>query len=255
MYTKTIFNLIFIILIFNACQVENSQKVANNKTTKDSIADTENIVDRPNVKGIDVSHFQGDLNWQELDSIGLVFAICKATEGITYQDPDLTKNWKGIHSTKLSGGAYHFFMSNDDPNKQVSNFTTALGSIKETDLAPILDLEAGGLVGIIDTVKYQQNVLIWLKAIEEYYGKTPIVYTNPNFANMYLNFEAIGEYPLWIAQYGVDEPQLPKAWRNKAWVFWQNKQTGTLHGAHGEALDHDEFNGNLEAFNTFLGLK
>ncbi|MDN3204816.1 glycoside hydrolase family 25 protein [Algoriphagus sediminis] len=190
--------------------------------------------------GIDVSHFQGDIDWNEIKEAGILFAYDKATQGETYVDPDYKENHIGAKNAGLVHGSYHFFMSNDDPIKQAKLFL-ANALYEKGDLPPVLDLESGGIKGEITREEFEKNVLAWLEYVEAELGVKPIVYTNHSFGDQYLSDGKLAEYHLWVAEYGVDKPKVPKVWEEQGWLIWQRTERGTVEGAIGQ-VDHDLYN-------------
>lgn len=193
------------------------------------------------VHGIDVSHYQGTVDWAQVAGAGMAFAFAKATQGATYVDPLFAQNWQGARAAGLLCGAYHFFQPGDDPAAQAAHFLSVLGAPPAVtgSLPPVLDVESLGSQTAAEVV---QGVATWLVAVEAGTGCTPIVYTSPNFWAQ-LGTTAFGGYPLWVAQYGVSTPRLPAGWT--AWTFWQSSQSGQVAGVAG-AVDLDVFQGSRE---------
>ena len=194
--------------------------------------------------GIDVSHYQGDVQWEEVKGAGYGFAYAKCTEGTTYTDPRFKENWEGIGAAGLLRGAYHFYDSTSEGTAQAEHFLQVMGAITTNDMAPMLDLEVFKASSVSE---YQGEVLNFLKTVEQATGRKPIIYTAPSFGDRYLNVPAFGEYPLWIAEYGVEAPRVPEAWKSegKSWNIWQNNSKASVPGINGN-VDHDIFKGNLE---------
>lgn len=192
-----------------------------------------------NVQGIDVSHYQGSVNWAAVKNAGIGFAFAKATDGNTYADPQFQTNWADMKAAGLLRGAYHFYESNDDPVSQANNFIKAVGSLAVGDLPPVIDIEA--YKGDFGGVPLAANVQTWLNIVEQALGRTPMIYTGPSFWNQYMN-SSFSRYALWVAQYGVAQPKLPNGW-NK-WTFWQNSESGTVAGVSG-SVDTDIFAGSM----------
>ena len=172
---------------------------------------------------------------------GIVFAIAKATGGITYQDPKFSQNWAGLKKAGLIRGAYHFLYAKDDAQKQAANFIKTVRRRGPKDLPPFLDVE------ITDKATKEaivQNVLGWAKTVEKALGKQPIINTDVNFGNGYLLDPRLAHFKLWIADYNPGkEPQVPKEWQGTGWILWQYSQTGKIQGIEGN-VDLDYFNGN-----------
>lgn len=199
------------------------------------------------VHGIDVSHHQGLVSWEDVaESKKIVFAIAKATGGETYTDPQFAFNWHGIRATGLVRGAYHFFYAVDDPQKQLDNYLSAVGSFKATDLPPLLDVE---ITDNVTTEVLVEGVLQWLQLAEQATKRTPILYSDLSFAQQYFQDPRFSKYPLWTADYGPSVSNLPKPWQH--WSIWQYSQNGTVDGVQGE-VDLNKFYGNLTDFRHFI---
>ena len=187
--------------------------------------------------GIDVSHFQGRVDWAAVKSAGCAFAFAKATEGAGVTDPFFAANWAGMKAAGLMRGAYHFYRAQQDAQQQAAHFLSN-AQFEAGDLPPVLDIELNdgvtgeALVGGVQT---------WLDAVEPVAGATPIIYTNTPFWDAHFN-DQFSQYPLWIAHYGPAPEPLPVGWT--VWTFWQYSQSLTIAGVNG-AADHDYFNGPL----------
>lgn len=190
------------------------------------------------VQGIDVSHFQGTVDWRQVAQAGMSFAFAKATEGITYVDPQFATNWPGIQAAGLLRGAYHFFEANDDPEAQAQNFLSTV-QLSPGDLPPVLDIET--TAGVSDQ-QIWSGVSAWLQIVEQATGRQPIIYTAPGFWSSHEPDLTLTRYPLWLADY-ASQPVLPNGWTS--WLFWQHSQSGVVAGVTG-AVDLDLFSGTLQ---------
>jgi lysozyme len=189
------------------------------------------------VKGADVSHYQGTLNWGTIKSGGIDFAFAKATEGTSFVDPDFSANWTGMKSAGVIRGAYHFYDAGVDPTQQAMHFLSelqAVGGIQAGDLPPVIDFE------VSDT---NANVCTMASALQAGTGLKPIIYTSSNYAG---SFTTDCSATLWVANWGVSCPSLPSAWTG--WMFWQTADTEPNSGG-----DADEFNGSLAQLQSFTG--
>ncbi len=201
--------------------------------------------------GIDISADQeNEILSIHKNTDSLSFIICKATGGITIQDPDFKLNWKQIHDKGFIAGAYHFYYSHDSPQAQVNNYLNEVGEFAATDLPPIVDFEGYG----IDTDQSLQEVQNSLKKVLELIqirtGRTPIIYTNVSIGNKYLTDAEFAKYPLWIADYnGRSKPEMPGAWKDTEWVLWQQTSKYIING---DTNDLDLFNGDLQQFKDFI---
>ena len=242
--------LLLSILFMFSCQSADSNikesvpanKVVTEKTVKPK---------QTHIKGVDVSHYQGKIDWTKLIDEQCYFAYAQATDGITFFDPMFSVNWTAMKANGIYRGAYHFFQPEDDPIKQADSFIKAVKTLEINDLPPMLDLEI--MENGISKEDYQQNVLKWLTYVEEKLGKKPFVYTNPSFANNHLNDKIFSNYILWIAEYGVDAPKVPNAWVDKGWAIWQFNSKGKLNGINGH-VDMDTFKGDLADFKAMMSL-
>ena len=200
------------------------------------------------LQGIDISHFQGDINWQIFTKNHFDFVFVKATGGETFVDPKFSSNWHALRTTHLARGAYHFFYASDDPKKQAEHFLATIGKLKPTDLPPVLDVE---ITDHSDAQTILNGVLTWLETIEDETGRLPIIYSGISFAKQYLNDEKLSKYPLWIADYNKTLPPLPEPWQKQGWKFWQYTETGHALGINGN-VDHSYFNGSKDDLSSFI---
>ena len=188
------------------------------------------------VHGLDVSHYQSHINWQQVADQDIHFAFVKASEGANFNDTLFCDNWDGIKEAGMRRGAYHFFRPTVAVDQQIQNFSNRV-DLEMGDLPPVLDVEVLDGVSKVDLIA---GVTTWLYTIEIKYGIRPIIYTNVKFYNKYLagHFD---EYPKWIARYNTKEPILACG---KNWDFWQYGDTGKVQGVNGN-VDFNVFNGSL----------
>lgn len=194
------------------------------------------------VHGIDVSHYQGGINWkllstcQEGGEFPIRFAFMKATEGGDHQDDNFLYNLTEARKYGFVCGAYHYFIPGSDARKQ-ADFFIETASLTRGDLPPVLDVETTGKKS---PQELKDGVRIWLDRVEKHYGVKPILYTSYKFKMRYLNDSIFNTYPYWIAHYYVDSVRYEGAWK-----FWQHTDVGTVPGIE-EEVDLDVFNGTLE---------
>jgi len=189
--------------------------------------------------GIDVSHFQGQVDWQAVRGAGCTFAFAKATEGTGVTDPFFAANWAGMKAAGLLRGAYHFYHAEEPAADQAAHFLSTV-QFEPGDLPPVLDIEVNdGVVG----EPLVGGVQTWLDAVASAAGVAPIIYTNTPFWNEHFNDQFVA-YPLWVAHYtSAPAPSpLPVGW--SVWTFWQYSESLYINGVNG-AADHDYFNGPL----------
>ena len=194
-----------------------------------------------NIHGVDISHYQGNIDWEKLVQNKLVdfplhFIFLKATEGGDHGDDTFAENFRKAREHGFVRGAYHFFIPQTDPIKQADFFIRTV-KLKEGDLPPVLDVEMRGKKS---PEELQAAVKVWLRRIESHYGVKPILYTSYKFKKRYLNDSAFNSYPYWIAHYYVDSVRYQGSWH-----FWQHTDVGTVPGIEKE-VDLNVFNGTLE---------
>lgn len=256
--------LLLVLLVFN-CQSNTSKKETNIKETNAEKTET-NITIKDTVTiqktrsqgvkyiyGIDISHYQGDevdFMTRNKNKDSIQFIICKATQGITYTDPDFKNNWNIISENGFIKGAYHFYMSRDNPEDQANHFLNAIKNLKRTNLPPIVDFEGGGIDTSQTVSDIQKNLLQFLNIIETSTNRKPMIYTNDDTGNTYLTLSEFSNYPLWIANYTTSNtPELPIIWKDNNWDFWQKSDTYNINST---TNDFDVFNGDLRDLQIFI---
>jgi len=204
---------------------------------------TTNTTSPKEITGVDVSKYQGQIDFNQLKAAGITYVFVKASEGNTYQDPTFAGNFAQAKQAGLIVSAYHFYETNDAPNSQLENFTQ-LVKLSSGDLPPVVDIEK---LHMQDDMMLMGNLQLYLNGLEKHYGVKPIIYTGLNFANQHVT--EFAQYPLWIAEYGRTQPTLPTGW--SSWTFWQWSQSHTLKGIEGQ-VDADRFNGDAVNFAKLL---
>jgi len=199
------------------------------------------------IHGIDVSRYQSIIAWEEVKAmrvrnVQIGFAFIKATEGVGDTDPQFRRNWKKARSNEVTRGAYHFFIASKDGKVQAQNFIKRV-DLQTGDLPPVLDVEQRNGVSI---AQLKREVKKWLETVQNYYGVTPIIYTNVDFYDQYLGSE-FDKYPLWAAHYY--EQEQPRIKRD--WLFWQHNDQGNVNGITSK-VDFNVFIGDSLAFRNIL---
>ena len=196
------------------------------------------------LSGIDVSKWQGTVEWKSVQEAGIAFAFARATYGTSEVDSCFDANWQAMKDAGIIRGAYHFFLAADDPTQQAEFFIRTVGSLDPGDLPPVVDVESSSGV----SSNLAASVQTWLSVVEQGLGRRPIIYTAPSYWNANLT-SGFGDYPLWVAEYGVSSPKAVNGWTN--WTFWQYSSTGTDGGVNG-SVDLDYFNGTSQALAAFV---
>ena len=198
------------------------------------------LAERYEVHGVDVSHYQGTIDWDVL-SQDLDFAFIKATEGSTHVDDRFQDNWQAAEQTHLYLGAYHFFSFDSEGHKQAASYIDTVGSL-DGKLAPVVDVEYYGNKrsdppGRTEVI---ENLRAMLDTLEQHYEIKPIIYTTYTVYNDYIKGE-FEDYPLWVRS--VYCP--PSVLFGNKWSFWQYMDTAMLDGYAGDQkyIDVNVFRG------------
>lgn len=175
------------------------------------------------IQGIDVSHYQGNINWRKVAGSGEVsYVYVKATEGEKLVDATLRQNLIGARQAGLYVGVYHFFRPNVNVQSQFLNFTRNVHP-NDMDLIPIVDIEHRGRESL---ASFRSKLKQFLDKVEHYYGVRPILYTSRDFYNKYLS-GPFTNYKYMIARY---HPEVPELCDDAAFVMWQYSATSRLPG-------------------------
>jgi len=198
------------------------------------------------VHGIDISHYQGKIDWKMLTQtrqgqFPIHFVFMKSTEGGDFSDKNFVTNFDSAKAYGFIRGAYHFYNPKTDPIKQADFFINSV-KLEAGDLPPVLDIEKKSR----DMKILQKDLKVWLRKVENHYGVKPIIYASYKFKTRYLNDSVFNSYPYWIAHYYVDSVKYEGDWK-----FWQHTDVGTLPGIS-EQVDLNIFNGSLSDLDSLL---
>lgn len=194
------------------------------------------------VLGVDVSRYQGRVDYPKLKAAGYSYCFIKATQGTSYVDPRYASDLAQARAAGLAPGSYHFFVTGDAGAEQFQNFSAQV-RLAPGDLPPVIDIEQ--LSGVGPELVVELRALLDL--LESHYQVTPILYSGLQFANAHLaGFE---RYPLWVAEYEVPEPRVPRHFAQ--WTFWQYSAHGRVDGIDDE-VDLDRFFGTPEQFRALV---
>ena len=201
------------------------------------------------VRGVDVSAYQGDIDWGVLSQQNIQFAFIKATEGSSFADEKFDANYAGAHRTGLRVGAYHFFSFDSPGRTQADNFISRV-PWHDGDLPPVVDFEFYGDKGTHppDADATRQELSTLLDRLEQHYGVRPIVYATEQAYDQYLAGH-YATYDMWISNIVTK----PKPLENQTWTFWQYANRTRLDGYTGTEryIDLNVFNGSAEEFNNY----
>ncbi len=202
------------------------------------------------VHGLDVSYYNGTVDWTRVANAGYGFAFVRVSDGTTFHDPKFDTYWAGAKNAGLVRGAYQFFRPAQSATAQADLMIAAVGTPGPGDLPPVIDVE---VTQGLSATTIAANVRTWVDRVKAATGVDPIVYTGKYFWRDDVGSpSSFANDPLWIAQYTSQCPDLPSPWGD--WAFWQYSESGTVAGISG-AVDLDEFNGSLAELQAFTGGK
>ncbi len=184
--------------------------------------------------GVDVSEHQGGIEWGDVKSDGMRFAVVKATEGQDFRDANFSaERLNAIKKADIVPGVYHFLRPRSDRpgSTEATWFTQVISQAGygRGFLPPVADIETTTL-SPSGTCTYLKS---FLGRVKKNTGVKPIVYTYPSFAEENLSgCSALKDYKLWIAHYGVSKPSVPQPWGD-GYTMWQFTSTGSVRGITG----------------------
>ncbi len=201
------------------------------------------------VRGVDVSSYQGKIDWETLSSQNLSFVFMKATEGSSWVDPCFSYNYEQAQNTQLRIGAYHFFSYDSSGEAQAEHFISTVEKINNM-LPPVIDLEFYGdkEKNPAQPKQVREQLDIMLKKLEQHYAQKPIIYATEKSYSMYLS-GSYEEYDIWIRNV-ITKPSLSD---NRQWTFWQYTNREQLEGYEGKEkyIDMNVFYGTREEFSNY----
>ena len=185
--------------------------------------------------GIDVSGWQGNINYLEVKNAGIEVVYMKASEGYSYQDPYFNENYINAKANGLKVGFYHYLTakSEEEAVEQARFFTNVIQN-KVPDCRLAMDFES---FGNLNREEINQISLAFMQTVEKLTLKEMVIYSDTsNASNIFMG--EITKYPLWVAQYGENEPTPNENWN--AWAGWQYTDLGEIEGINGH-VDRDKF--------------
>lgn len=201
------------------------------------------------IKGVDVSEYQGDIDWQILSNQDIQFAFIKATEGSSYVDPNFLDNFTNALNTNLRVGAYHFFSFESSGKTQAENFIDTV-PIVENSLPNVVDVELYGdfKSNPLDVQSVVKELTTMLQSLEDTYKSKPIIYTTKITYNLYIK-DNFPNYSIWLrdVHFSHNVKLTPNV------DFWQYSSTQILDGYNGDEqyIDMNVFCGSQDDFNNY----
>lgn len=214
----------------------------------DAVASSDCTQYSERVAGIDVSKYQGTVQWQIVQKAAVNFVFIRVSDGTDSPDERFAENWTQARAGGLLRGAYQYFRPSEDPVAQARIFLHAVRRLRPGDLPPVLDVETLDDLPAKNVVVQMQQ---WLTYVAKRTGRTPILYTNVS------TWDALGSpdfsgYPLWLARWEAECP--PPLAGFSRWHFWQHSSAGQVEGIEG-AVDLDWYNGTLAELRLLSGIK
>ena len=189
------------------------------------------------VAGIDVSHYQGKINWSAVDLIEnkfpIRFVFVRASIGNDEVDARFDENWAGAKQRNFIRGAYHYYRPNENSITQAKLFIKTV-ALKNGDLPPVLDIEKLPKEQSIDSLKI--GLKRWLDLVDAHYHVKPIIYTSERYYKDFLKKE-FSDYTFWVANYNFFVENM-----QDDWLFWQFTEKGQINGID-EKVDINIYNG------------
>ncbi|AXY55445.1 lysozyme [Acinetobacter chinensis] len=198
------------------------------------------------VKGFDLSHHQGDIQWKKISPQQYQFIYLKATEGGDFKDRKFQDNWLQARENGFLVGAYHFYRLCRDGTVQAQNFIETVPR-KPDALPPVIDLEYDSkCINTYTREQLLQEIQLMHDRLHAHYGKQPVFYISKSFYNIILAGE-FKQTPLWVREYN-GQPDLKG---NPAWTFWQHTSQGKINGISTD-VDLNVFYGDEYEWLSFL---
>ena len=186
--------------------------------------------------GIDISEWQGGINFREVKNSGIDMIYIRASEGTNYVDAYFRDNYKGAKENGLKVGFYHFLTAtNIEESKEEARFF--VNTIKETepDLKLAMDFE---VFDGMNNDEINEIARAFLQTVEDLTGKECVIYSDAYNAEYTFSKELAKKYAIWVADYEVEEPANNGKW--SSWVGFQYTDQGEINGIDGY-VDRDKF--------------
>lgn len=220
------------------------------KATETSVFDIRNVEvlkrHSDKVFGFDISHYQGDIQWEQVDMINsefpLEFVFVRATMGKDGIDTAFLKNWRSARANNFIRGAYHYYRPNENSVEQAENFIK-LVKLGEGDFPPVLDVEELPKSQPMDSLIL--GLKRWMDVIENHFGVKPILYSGEHYYNKNLQ-KAFPDHIIWIANYNFFVENIKPEWH-----FWQFTEKGIVPGIDTK-VDVNIYNGNRNELRKIL---
>ncbi|ESY40729.1 lysozyme [Mesorhizobium sp. LNJC380A00] len=177
------------------------------------------------VRGIDVSHHQGEIDWRRVAADDVAFAVIKATEGGDHVDDAFAKNLREARAAGLAVGAYHFFTFCRPGADQAKNFIAVVPHDQPL-LPPVVDIEFGGNCPQRPSPEQLSAELqAFLGPVEAAFGKPAIIYLTDEAEDAYAGQMAVRQR--WLRSLAFKPSE-------DGWIYWQYHNMGRVDGIEGD---------------------
>lgn len=194
-------------------------------------------------EGLDVSNWQGNIDYAQVKKTGIDVVYIKASEGTTYKDPYFERNYANAKSNGLKVGFYHFVTAtNTQSARQQAQFFASVISGKSPDCKLAMDFEQ--FRGGITVNQINEISKVFLETVEQLTGKKTVIYSNLNDAQKIFSRELANKYPLWIAYWGNEKGLINSSSNWQKWEGWQYTSRGIVAGVNGY-VDRNKFTENI----------
>lgn len=186
--------------------------------------------------GIDVSEWQGRINYAEVAASGIEVVYIRASEGTGYIDPYFRENYEQAKANGLKTGFYHYVTArNTEEASEEANFFVSNIKGTEPDCKLAMDFE---VFGNLSKEEINEISEVFLETVEELSGKECVIYSDAYNARETFSEELAEKYAIWVADYFVEEPANNGKW--SFWVGFQYSDRGRINGISGN-VDRDYF--------------
>jgi lysozyme len=202
------------------------------------------------IHGIDVSKYQGLIDWDQVHGSGTQFAYIKATEGGDLMDEAFARNWEAAKAAGIRRGAYHFVYWCRPAHEQIAWFEQNV-PLDADALPPVLDVELTPDSKTCKQTPHRDAALAtiaeMLNEMEAHYGKRPVIYTTVDFYQRFLQHD-FADYPIWVRSTKF-YPSVK--YGDRQWHFWQYQSDGKVAGIRSK-VDRNAFYGSEDQWQAFL---
>lgn len=183
----------------------------------DSLARKQRVV-------LDVSHHQGNIDFEQVAQSPVKWIYLKATEGSTHVDSKFLEYARDAKAVEMKVGAYHYFSERSSASVQAAHFVNMIRQI-DIDLLPMVDVEVQKLY---TPDQLRDSLQVFLDCVEKEFGCKPMIYSGEKFFTR--NLLPFGKsYPVWLAKYSKEAPDV-----DVDVMLWQSSESGLLNGIAGK---------------------